>query len=122
MKYNCAMCSQVCMALFTGTTTQTLAMLLFLHCSQNWSALTAVAQNSSSVVINLTTGTVYKVSEFGTRDARRGLSWEGSISDFFFKNDIYSIFFNFEATRTDQFSLTRMSTLAVFTEDYRHSP
>ena len=53
------------MALFTGTTMQTLAMLQFLHCSQNWSAPEAVAQNSSSAVINLITGTVNKVSEFG---------------------------------------------------------
>ena len=84
------------MALFTGTTTQTLAMLLFLHCSQNWSAPEAVAQNSSSEVINLITGTVNNVYEFGTRDAHRGLSWGASISDFFYKNDIYLILFYFE--------------------------
>ena len=64
---------------------QTLAMLQFLHCSQNWSAPKAVTQNSSSAVINLITGTVNKVYEFGTHDACRGLSWGASMSVFFIR-------------------------------------
>ena len=70
-------------------------------------------------VINLITGTVNKVYEFGTRDAHRGLSWGTSISDFFYKNNIYLIFF-FILKQPEQTILINCITSEKNSCNYQH--